>query len=76
MLGTPRRCRPRYGAPSPNWAAWTPWCTQSREAVERQAAEMVKLRPDDVADAVLYTVTRARRVAVNHILVRASDQTW
>ena len=48
----------------------------SREAVERQTAGMVKLRPDDVADAVLYMVTRAGRVAVNHMLVRASDQTW
>ncbi|PJE23296.1 MAG: oxidoreductase [Mycobacterium sp.] len=48
----------------------------SREAVERQTAGMVKLRPDDVADAVLYMVTRAGRVAVNHMLVRASEQTW
>lgn len=48
----------------------------SREAVERQTAAMVKLRPDDVADAVVHLVTRARRVAVNHMLVRAADQTW
>ncbi|MBX9981250.1 SDR family NAD(P)-dependent oxidoreductase [Mycobacterium gordonae] len=48
----------------------------SREAVERQTADVVKLRPDDVADAVLYMVTRPRRVAVNHMLVRAADQTW
>ncbi|MEV4060100.1 SDR family NAD(P)-dependent oxidoreductase [Nonomuraea dietziae] len=34
------------------------------------------LRPDDVADAISYIVTRERRVAVNGMLVRAGDQTW
>ncbi|HYB82417.1 MAG TPA: SDR family oxidoreductase, partial [Mycobacterium sp.] len=48
----------------------------SREAFERQTAGMVKLRPEDIADAVLYMVTRDRRVAVNHMLVRAAEQTW
>ncbi|MCV7103223.1 SDR family NAD(P)-dependent oxidoreductase [Mycobacterium palustre] len=48
----------------------------AREAVERQTGDMVKLRPDDIADAVLYMVTRDRRVAVNHMLVRAAEQTW
>jgi NADP-dependent 3-hydroxy acid dehydrogenase YdfG len=50
--------------------------TPSREAVERQTAGMVKLRPEDIADAVLFMVTRDRRVAVNHMLVRAAEQTW
>jgi NADP-dependent 3-hydroxy acid dehydrogenase YdfG len=50
--------------------------TESREAFERQTADMVKLRPEDIADAVLYMVTRDRRVAVNHMLVRAAEQTW
>jgi NADP-dependent 3-hydroxy acid dehydrogenase YdfG len=49
---------------------------RSREAVERQTANMVMLRPADVADAVLFMVTRDRRVAVNHMLVRAAEQTW
>lgn len=48
----------------------------TREAFDRQTAGMVKLRPDDVADAVLYMVTRDRRVAVNQMLVRAAEQTW
>jgi NADP-dependent 3-hydroxy acid dehydrogenase YdfG len=48
----------------------------SRAAVERRTAGMVKLRPEDIADAVLYMVTRDRRVAVNHMLVRAAEQTW
>lgn len=48
----------------------------SWEAFERQTANMTKLRPEDIADAVLYMVTRDRRVAVNHMLVRAAEQTW
>ncbi|SPM36802.1 NADP-dependent 3-hydroxy acid dehydrogenase YdfG [Mycobacterium rhizamassiliense] len=48
----------------------------SREAIARQTADMVMLRPDDIADAVLFMVTRDRRVAVNHMLVRAAEQTW
>jgi NADP-dependent 3-hydroxy acid dehydrogenase YdfG len=49
---------------------------ESRAAFNRQTADMVKLRPEDIADAVLYMVTRDRRVAVNHMLVRAAEQTW
>ncbi|SRX96121.1 short-chain dehydrogenase/reductase SDR [Streptosporangium roseum DSM] [Mycobacterium shimoidei] len=49
---------------------------ESREAFDRRTAGMVKLRPDDIADAVRYMVTRDRRVAVNHMLVRAAEQTW
>ena len=37
---------------------------------------MVKLEPAHIADAVVYTVTRDRHVAVNEILVRAAEQTW
>lgn len=48
----------------------------SRQAIDRQTADMEKLRPEDVADAVLYMVTRDRRVAINHMLVRAAEQTW
>jgi NADP-dependent 3-hydroxy acid dehydrogenase YdfG len=48
----------------------------SRETFENQTAGMVKLRPEDIADAVLFMVTRDRRVAVNHMLVRAAEQTW
>ncbi|MEW2288316.1 SDR family NAD(P)-dependent oxidoreductase [Streptomyces sp. NPDC047841] len=47
-----------------------------RQAVERQIAGMEALRPEDIADAVSYIVTRDRRVAVNEILVRAGEQTW
>ena len=47
-----------------------------REAIERQVDGLELLRPEDIADAVAYMVTRDRRVAVNEMLVRASDQSW
>ena len=37
---------------------------------------LVARRPEDIADAVAYIVTRDRRVAVNEMLVRAGEQTW
>ena len=49
------------------------------EALQAQLARtagMAKLRPEDIADAVVYMVTRDRRVAVNEMLVRAAEQTW
>jgi NADP-dependent 3-hydroxy acid dehydrogenase YdfG len=49
---------------------------QAREALDRNTAGMVKLKPDDIADAVVFMVTRDRRVAVNEMLVRAAEQTW
>ncbi len=47
-----------------------------REAIATQTAQIEMLRPQDIADAVAYIVTRDRRVAVNELLVRASEQTW
>jgi NADP-dependent 3-hydroxy acid dehydrogenase YdfG len=47
-----------------------------REAIERQIQDIEMLRPQDIADAVAYIVTRERRVAVNEMLVRAAEQTW
>ena len=49
---------------------------EAQEAFNKRTAGMVKLRPDDIADAVVYMVTRDRRVAVNEMLVRAAEQTW
>lgn len=49
---------------------------QAQEAQSQRTAGMVKLLPEDVADAVVYMVTRDRRVAVNEMLVRAAEQTW
>ena len=47
-----------------------------RETLDKRTAGMVKLEPADIADAVVYMVTRDRRVAVNEILVRSAEQTW
>lgn len=49
---------------------------QALTAQQARTAGMVKLKPEDVADAVAYMVSRDRRVAVNEILVRAAEQTW
>jgi NADP-dependent 3-hydroxy acid dehydrogenase YdfG len=47
-----------------------------RQAAQRQVAAIESLRPEDIADAVSYIVTRDRRVAVNEMLVRAAEQDW
>lgn len=47
-----------------------------RDAARSQVASIDALRPQDIADAVSYIVTRDRRVAVNEILVRATEQSW
>ena len=49
---------------------------QALQAQQKLTAGMVKLLPEDIADAVVYMVTRDRRVAVNEILVRSAEQTW
>ena len=46
-----------------------------RQAAQSQIESIEPLRPEDIADAVAYIVTRERRVAVNEMLVRASEQT-
>jgi NADP-dependent 3-hydroxy acid dehydrogenase YdfG len=48
----------------------------ARAKLHERTAGMVTLHADDIADAVLYMVTRDRRVAVNQMLVRAAEQTW
>jgi NADP-dependent 3-hydroxy acid dehydrogenase YdfG len=50
--------------------------TGIREAAQNQVGSIQALRPEDIADAVAYIVTRDRHVAINEILVRASEQTW
>jgi NADP-dependent 3-hydroxy acid dehydrogenase YdfG len=47
-----------------------------REGIAQMTEGMQLLRPDDIAEAITYIVTRSRRVAVNEILIRAGDQTW
>lgn len=47
-----------------------------RRAARTQTESIEPLRPEDIADAVSYIVTRDRRVAVNEMLVRAAEQSW
>jgi NADP-dependent 3-hydroxy acid dehydrogenase YdfG len=50
--------------------------THVREEIRDQLTANVeqKLRAEDIADAILYIVTRPRHVAVNEILVRPTEQ--
>ncbi|MFI0405734.1 SDR family NAD(P)-dependent oxidoreductase [Actinomadura sp. 3N508] len=48
----------------------------TQDAARRQVAGIEPLRPDDVADAIGYIVTRERRIAVNQMTVRPGDQSW
>jgi NADP-dependent 3-hydroxy acid dehydrogenase YdfG len=45
-----------------------------RNIVIRRNADIEPMQSEDVADAVAYIVTRPRRVAVNELLVRPTDQ--
>ncbi|MGJ5756405.1 NADP-dependent 3-hydroxy acid dehydrogenase YdfG [Streptomyces puniciscabiei] len=58
----------------------TEFVTHSRDEIraslDQQPAGMEMLRPEDIADTVAFVVTRDRRVSVNKVLVRASEQTW
>jgi NADP-dependent 3-hydroxy acid dehydrogenase YdfG len=45
-----------------------------REATKQRFAGMELLEAEDIADAIAYVVTRPRRVAVNEVLIRPSDQ--
>ena len=44
------------------------------EGLQRRFADMERLEDRDIADAIAYVVTRPRRVAVNEILVRPTEQ--
>ena len=52
------------------------WSTHVREEVRNQLPPGVDeiLRAEDIADAILYIVTRPRHVAINEILVRPTEQ--
>lgn len=44
------------------------------EIMQAQFGEMERLEADDIAEAIGYIVTRPRRVAVNEILIRPTEQ--
>ena len=43
-------------------------------AAQSQVGSIEAMRPEDIADAISYIVTRDRRVAINEMLVRAGEQ--
>jgi NADP-dependent 3-hydroxy acid dehydrogenase YdfG len=45
-----------------------------REEVEGRFSNLERLRSDDIADAIAYTVTRPRHVSINEILIRPTEQ--
>ena len=45
-----------------------------RQAAMTRFADMERMRAEDIADVVGYIVTRPRRVAINEILIRPSEQ--
>jgi NADP-dependent 3-hydroxy acid dehydrogenase YdfG len=47
-----------------------------QQAARSRLEPIEPLRPDDIADAVVYIVIRDRRVAVIEPLVRAVERTW
>ena len=45
-----------------------------REQIQQRFGDVERLRAGDIADAILYIVTRPGRVAVNEILIRPTEQ--
>lgn len=45
-----------------------------QEEMGKRFGNMERLEADDIADAIMYLVTRPRRVAVNEILIRPTEQ--
>ena len=45
-----------------------------QEQIVQRFADVERLEADDIADTILYIVTRPRRVAINELLVRPSEQ--
>ena len=45
-----------------------------QELISKRFADVERLQADDIADAIVYIVTRSRRVAINELLIRPSEQ--
>jgi NADP-dependent 3-hydroxy acid dehydrogenase YdfG len=45
-----------------------------RETMEQRFASMERMEAEDIADAIVYIVTRRRRVAINEMLIRPTEQ--
>ncbi len=45
-----------------------------REQIGKTFGDIERLQAEDIADAITYIVTRPRRVAVNELLIRPTEQ--
>lgn len=45
-----------------------------QEEIAQRFGDIERLQAPDIADAIAYIVTRPRRVAVNEVLIRPTDQ--
>ena len=45
-----------------------------QELIAKRFDDMERLEAEDIADAIVYVVTRARHIAINEILVRPTEQ--
>lgn len=45
-----------------------------QDQIEKRFSDIEVLEADDIADAIAYVVTRPRRVAINEVLIRPSEQ--
>jgi NADP-dependent 3-hydroxy acid dehydrogenase YdfG len=45
-----------------------------REQIAQRFGEVDRLQPEDIADTIAYVVTRPRRVAINELLIRPTEQ--
>jgi NADP-dependent 3-hydroxy acid dehydrogenase YdfG len=45
-----------------------------RDQLDRRFGDMERMRAEDIADAIAYVVTRPRRVAINEVLIRPTEQ--
>ena len=71
--GARQRGRARHGRHRARLAPARRGAAAPRRA---RSGSIEALRPEDIADAVAYIVTRDRRVAINEMLVRAGEQSW
>ena len=52
----------------------TPHASLENNTTWHLVADIERLQSEDIADSVAYIVTRPRRVAINEILVRPTEQ--
>jgi NADP-dependent 3-hydroxy acid dehydrogenase YdfG len=46
-----------------------------REQLHKRFGDIERMQAEDIADAIVYIVTRPRRVAINEVLIRPTEQT-